>query len=189
MSASASDAFYTCYKALHLVAREALPCVDNSLKTWHANQTIPPCTGQGKCPVGKKPKRPASCLSCEEWGKRIEAAVYHPLPKAGPPPALQQPAALSKISQKPSQLPWGNLNSSNLGGSHVEVAKAFVLRFPNKPQQSNSGAASKSVLRLEDFDSASLLMSMTRFRDFHGGDQASYEIIEKVSKTASKHLQ
>ena len=174
-----SDAYYRCYAALHLVTQESVPCVDNSLKTWHANQTVLPCTGQGKCPVGKNPKVPASCESCEEWGKRIEAAVYHPPPKPGPQPAGPQPPGSSKTSLRSSQLAWGNVNSTNLGSSHVEVAKAFVLRLPNKPQPS-TGATSKPYSRLEDFDSASLLMIMTRFRDFHGGKQANYEIIEKV---------
>ena len=181
-----SDAYYRCYTALHLVTHRAIPCVDNSLRTWHTNQTIPPCTGQGNCPVGKKPKVPPSCQSCAEWGKKIEAAVYHPPPKPGQLPAGPQPPPppSSQISQKSPQIVWGNVNTSALGNSHVEVAKAFVLRLPNKPLQGTvifgAASGSKSYSRLDDFDSASLLMIMTRFRDFHGGDQASYEIIEKV---------
>ena len=179
-----SDAYYRCYTALHLVTHRAIPCVDNSLRTWHTNQTIPPCTGQGKCPVGKKLKVPASCQNCTEWGKRIEAAVYLNPPKPGPPPVGPQPPP-SQTSQKSPHVVWGNVNTSDLGNSHLEVAKAFVLRLPNKPLQGTGAigaavTASKPYSRLEDFDSASLLMIMTRFKDFHGGDQASFEIIEKV---------
>ena len=43
-----SDDYYTrCHEALHLVVREALPCIDNSLRVWHERQrlTMSPCTG------------------------------------------------------------------------------------------------------------------------------------------------
>ena len=47
--AKTSDAYYRVYKALHLVAHEAIPCVDNCLKVWHANQqqALPPCSVLG----------------------------------------------------------------------------------------------------------------------------------------------
>ena len=158
-----SDAYYRVYKALHLVTHEALPCVDNCLKVWHAQQlqVLSPCTAQ--CPDGKKPKLPASCPNCIAWGTAIEGALYQP-------PANPSSTTL--------QLAWANVNQSNLSKSHVEVAKAFVLRLPKK--QGNTGANIQHYRSVSDFDSASLLMIMARFAAFHHGDQASYDTIIKV---------
>ena len=158
-----SDAYYRVYKALHLVTHEALPCVDNCLKVWHAQQIqkLSPCTAQ--CPNGKKPKPPASCQNCVAWGTAIEGALYQPT--ANP-------------SSATPQLTWANVSQSNLSKSHVEVAKAFVLRLPKK--QGFSGASTQHYTSVSDFDSASLLMIMARFTDFHHGDRASYDGIIKV---------
>ncbi|XP_072025968.1 uncharacterized protein [Amphiura filiformis] len=142
-----SDAYYRCYKALHLVTHEAIPCVDQCLQVWQGNQALPPCT-TGQCSSGKKPKQPTSCQSCEDWGKILQAAAYK------------------------SQITWSNVSSTNLSKSHVEVAKAFVLRLQRQ----------KTYTKIVDLDSASLLMIMTRFQPFHGGDQTSFEVIQKVAE-------
>ena len=166
--AKTSDAYYRVYKALHLVTHEAIPCVDNCLKVWHANQqqTLPPCSVLGplQCPDGKKPKVPSSCQECVAWANAVEATLYQP--------------ATNPPSAKP-QMTWQNVNSSNLGKSHVECAKAFVLRLPKK--HASAGASSQLYTSVSDFDSASLLMIMARFEDFHQGDQTSYDVIMKVS--------
>ena len=164
-----SDAYYRCYKALHLVTHEAIPCVDNCLKVWHANQKLPPCT-KANCPQGKKPRQPASCQSCVDWGSAVEGMLYQP-PQSGQPTGPQPPGK--------TQINWSNVVSSKLSQSHVEVAKAFVLRLPKLPPTASSGAA-QTYSKLEDFDSASLLMIMTRFKDFHGGDHTSYQTLQKV---------
>ncbi|XP_072022700.1 uncharacterized protein [Amphiura filiformis] len=153
------DAYYRVYKALHLITHRAIPCADNSLKGWHVNQqiTLPPCSAQ--CPSGKKPKPPASCPECVAWGLAIESALYQP--------------TTVHAKAKP-QLTWSNINQPNLGRSHVEVAKAFVLRLPHKQ-------GGPLYTKMSDFDSASLLMVMARFSMFHNGDPASYDIIMKVA--------
>ncbi len=264
------DSFYRCYKALHYITHEAIPCVEESLKTWHSNQqqTLSPCIVQ--CPGGKKPKLPASCFNCVDWANAIESAYY-------------QAGASTQKTQKP--ITWQNVHSSDFHKSYVEVAKAFVLRLPKATcktatpttqLQAGTGAASTSPLsssssssaapsatatavvtyqstaaspsattllqptsssgssavpapvtatasvssssssaattataglvlagstgtpspscsapssthppsqrytKISDFDAASLLMIMTRFSEFHKGDQKAYELIEKV---------
>ena len=158
-------AFYRCYKALHIVSCAALPCIDDCLCTWHANkrQSIPPCS-TNQCPSGKKPKLPSSCQSCVDWSREIEAVYYQQ--------AFQPVGAAQQSPQK--QIPWANVNSALLGTSHIEVAKAFVLRL-QKVQ----------YVTISDVDSASVLMIMTRFSEFHKGDQTFYPLIEKVSTETS----
>ena len=165
-----SDTYYRCYKALHLVTHEAIPCVDNCLKVWHARQKLAPCT-TGNCPQGKKPKQPGSCQSCIDWGNAVEGILYQPA-QSGQQPAGPQPPGKTQIT-------WSNVASSKLCQSHVEAAKAFLLRLPKMPPTVPSGAV-QTYSKLADFDSASLLMIMTRFKDFHGGDYDSYQTIQKV---------
>ncbi len=120
------DSFYRCYKALHYITHEAIPCVEDSLKTWHSNQqqSLSPCIVQ--CPGGKKPKLPASCFNCVDWANAIETVYY----QAGANPSTQK-------TQKPIR--WQNVHSSDFHKSHVEVAKAFVLRLPKiKPSTSST---------------------------------------------------
>ncbi|XP_072027795.1 uncharacterized protein [Amphiura filiformis] len=228
---SADESFYRCYKALHHVTHEAIPCVEYSLKTWHTNQqqTLSPCTAQ--CPAGKKPKQQMSCSNCIDWASEIESVYYQPTYGKKPQPQKTQ-----------KQITWQNVHSSGFGRTYVEVAKAFVLRLPKVPaaatqstqqiqQQatgstqavssssttvaiSSSAAASATSLstalgtsgsaatsavisassipsstpsvtkrytKISDFDSASLLMIMAHFSEFHKGDQKAYELIEKIS--------
>ena len=163
------DAYYRVYKALHLVTHEAIPSVDNCLSKWHAiqQQSLPPCSVLGplQCPAGKKPKAPksfqqlmspASCKECEAWGNAVEAMLFHP--------------STTPLAAKP-HMTWQNISPSNLAESHVEVAKAFVLRLQKDIQYN----------KLEDFDSASLLMIMAKFKEFHKSDQTSCDIISKVN--------
>ena len=169
-----SDTFYRVHKALHLVTHEAIPCVDNCLRNWHAiqQQALPPCSVLGplQCPTGSKPKPPtssqqrrsplSSCHECVAWGNAVEAMLYHPVttfPLARP------------------QLAWQNVNPPILGKSHVEIAKAFVLKLPRKQNQQYTTCS------IADFDSVSLLMIMYKFKEFHHSSQAVYDIIKRVS--------
>ncbi|XP_072048815.1 uncharacterized protein, partial [Amphiura filiformis] len=152
------DSYYRVHKALHLVAHEAIPCVDKCLSTWHANQAIPSCTGQ--CPIGKKPKPQTSCQNCLAWCQAVEGAFYYQPPQT-------------------PQITWSNINPSDLGKAYVEVGKAFVLRLPHK--QTKAAAASSQYNSMSDFDSASLLMIMARFAGFHYGTKSSYDTIMKVA--------
>ncbi|XP_072048274.1 uncharacterized protein [Amphiura filiformis] len=155
------DSYYRVYKALHLVAHEAIPCVDRCLSTWHANQALPSCTGQ--CPIGKKPKPPVSCQNCLAWCQAVEGALYNQPPKVR------------------LQVTWSNVNSSGLGKTYLEVAKAFVLRLPHKQTSAGASSTCNQYNSMSDFDSASLLMIMAKFAGFHNGTKASYDTIMKVA--------
>ena len=202
------DAYWRCYRALHLVTHTSIPCVDESLKVWHDTQklTIAQCTAIGKCPIWKKPNN-ASCQNCVAWAKAVENAAYQT-------PQTTQAAQASPKVQTSAQtaLIWSNVNASQFWSSHVEVAKAYVLRLPKKQKlQSTVGSATTATVgsvasasaisstasttssssstgqlqqqvytQMSDFDSASLLMIMARFSLFHKGSQKHIDVISKV---------
>ena len=157
---SNSDGFIRCAKALHLAVYHSIPCVDNVLQQWHSTkrQTLQPCSrprprppnSTQECKDKGKPKPSSSCANCVAWGKAVEDAYY--------PQTLK------------GEMPWGNVNPTRFAGSHVMVAKAFVLRLQKD----------KECTQLEHLDAASLLMVMMRFEGFHGGDQSKFCIIRKV---------
>ena len=91
-----------------------------------------------------------SCTACNAWGNALEASVYPP--------------------NSSGSLPWQNINPTQLHADPIEAAKIFVLRL-------QPGAVYTDV---GDFDSASLLMIMMKFKDFHLGDQLKYNAIKKV---------
>ncbi len=158
---SEQDAYYKVIKGLTYLTRETLPCVDNVIKVWHKNKqrTLPSCTAAiGQCPDGRKPKSPASCQRCVDWGNAIQTALYLP-----------------PVARK-LQITWQNVNPSNLGKSHIEAAKGYVLRLP----KNKASPGTSQYTRLSDFDSASILMIMAAFTEFHGGNQTIYETITKV---------
>ena len=68
-------------------------------------------------------------------------------------------------------LPWQNINPTLLHVDPIEAAKIFVLRLQPGAVYTNVG----------DFDSASLLMIMMKFQNFHQGDQVKYDAIKKVT--------
>ena len=74
-------------------------------------------------------------------------------------------------NKTPNLPQWANVNPTILHRDPVEVAKAFVLRLPQGQSYGSIG----------DFDSASVLMIMMRFEQFHHGDHAKYGLIKKVS--------
>ena len=155
-----ADGHTRCCKALHLVVYQSIPCVDDVIKKWHAAQGLPSCSRPRPRPPGNpqeckdsgKPKLSSSCASCVAWGQEV-GKVYYP----------QSQSAKDKM-------PWGNVNPSCLHSSHVEVAKAFVLRLQHD----------HTYTSLRHFDTASLLMIMMHFEVFHGGDQNKFDVIQKV---------
>ena len=164
MAASAAglnaDGYIRCCKALHLVVHQSIPCVDDVIRNWHTAQSLvlPSCSRPRPRPPGNpqeckdsgKPKSSSSCASCVSWGQAVEN-VYYPQSAKG-------------------NMPWGNVNPSSLRLSHVQVAKAFVLRLQHD----------HTYTSLEHFDLASLLMIMMHFEVFHGGDRNKFDVIKKV---------
>ena len=154
MASNESDNYVRCHQAVQLACASFAPCIQRLLETWHKNlqQTLPPCTTPQTCPTKGKPKTGRrSCAACVAWGNAIEAAVYPP--------------------SSSGSLPWQNINSKQLHANPIEAAKIFVLRL-------QPGAVYTDV---GDFDSASLLMIMMKFQDFHQGDQVKFDAIKKVN--------
>ncbi len=111
------------------------------------------CSQSTTCPPYKKPSaKNNSCPECIAWVTAIEAQVY--------PPSAS------------GSLQWMNANSVLFHLVPLEAIKHFVLRMP--AQQRNAYSA------LGDFDAASLLM-MGKFKHFHKGDQAMFDMIQKIS--------
>ena len=156
MTSNDSDNYVRCHQAVQLVCEHSIPCIQNVLSKWHKNlqQTLSPCTAAHQCPGKGKPKAikqgKGSCNACVAWGNALEAAVYPP--------------------NSSGTLPWANINPSLLHKDPLEAAKIFVLRLQPGVVLTDVG----------DFDSASLLMIMMKFNDFHQGDQVKYDIIKKV---------
>ncbi|XP_072041514.1 uncharacterized protein [Amphiura filiformis] len=65
---------------------------------------------------------------------------------------------------------WRNVNASLFDKDPVEVAKGFVFKMPHGLKFTTFG----------DFDVGGILKLMMTFSDFHNGDQACYNKIEKV---------
>ena len=152
---SAQDRFNKCHAALHTVLSHIIPSLQNAIDSWHLKTkgTVPPCSNPAQCPPFKKPStKNNSCQGCIAWAKVIEAQVY--------PPS-------SVVS-----LQWMNANPTLFSKDPLETIKPFVLRMPTNPRQTYS--------HLGDFDAASLLMIMGKFKEFHQGDQAVFDIIQKV---------
>ena len=153
-----ADGYIRCCKALHLVVHQSIPCVDDIIRNWHTAQGLPSCgrprprppTNPTTCKDNGKPKVSSSCPNCVAWAQAVENTYYPQAAKGN--------------------IQWSNINPLCLPTSHVEVAKAFVLRLPRD----------KQVLNVEDFDSASLLKIMMNFVVFHGGDSSKFDIIKKV---------
>ena len=111
------------------------------------------------CNKESKPKQPASCANCVNWGTALEGIYYH-----------SNPLALK-------QLTWKNVNSSLMHGSHIEVANAFALNLPggHRPTQ------------FSDYDTAHIMKIMLGFGEYHKHNAAlpnfpqPYETIRKVS--------
>ena len=67
-------------------------------------------------------------------------------------------------------LQWMNVHPSSFNDDPLEVIKLFVLRIQGNQMYS----------QLSDFDHASLLMIMGKFKPFHNGDRNVVENVQKV---------
>ena len=156
MSQTPKENFMRCHAALHTLLTAILPCLQNAVDLWHhqTKQTHPPCSNPNQCPPKKKPSAKIhSCQECINWANVIEAEVYPPTVKGS--------------------LQWMNGNSTLFGKDPLEVMKMFVLRIP----------ANQTFSTFGDFDTASLLMIMSKFREFHQGDQTTFDKINKARST------
>ena len=120
---------------------------------WHAQQNIGNCI-KPNCATTGKPKPSTSCPNCVAWGNALLAAEYtNPSQGIG------------------TSIAWSNINPTLLSKDPVEVAKAFVLRLPKGEPPPKS---------FDEFDTASLLMIMMKFNDFHHGDSNNFNSIKQV---------
>ena len=146
-----------CHEALHILLTAVIPCLQNVIDLWHhkVKQTHLPCSNQKKCPPNKKPSaKNKSCQECINWVNVIEAEVYPP------------------TSTAKGNLQWTNVNSTLFSENPMEVVKLFTIRIQ----------ANQTISTLDDFDTASLLMIMSKFSKFHHGDPTTFDKINSVSR-------
>lgn len=158
MSTPDKFAFIRCHEAVHVISKFSVQCIESVITNWHSkNQSIgtcanPKCTPKLKC----KPKQPTSCKVCISWGNALEAVEY-----------------TDQTHRIFSSLAWININPTVLSQDPVEVAKAFGIKLPKGDPPPS---------KFKEFDTASLLLMMMKFGEFHGRDHTEYQIIKKVSE-------
>ena len=161
MSGLDKDAFIRCHEAIHVVCSTAVPCIRSVIEKWHLQrkQTTGACTSPQQCPSRGKPKplsRPQpSCQACLDWGSALETVEY----------ADQTHGIVTSLA-------WTNIDPTLFFNDPVEVAKAFGIRLPKGEPPPKT---------FDEFDTASLLLIMMKFGEFHQHDHSSYLIIKKVS--------
>ncbi|XP_072048548.1 uncharacterized protein [Amphiura filiformis] len=163
MAKSPQDNFIRCHAALHELLSRTIPSLQNAVDVWHHKTTTQPCSNPAQCPPYKKPSlKNKSCQECIAWATAIEAQVYPPWTVGS--------------------LQWMNANSTLFSKDPLEAMKLFVLRMPANNINTYS--------TLADFDTASLLMIMGKFKEFHHGDQIVYDNIQKIAqiRNALAHL-
>ena len=158
---SNSDGYIRCFKTLLYVTELSIPLVDVALKKWHGAQqkNLQPCSrprlgspsNSATCSDNGKPKLPSSCVNCVAWGQAVENVYFSQSDK--------------------ETIQWSNVNPAYFHKSHVAVAEAFVQGLERD----------KQYTKIDHFDHVSLLMIMTRFQEFHGGDLKKFNIIKKVN--------
>ncbi len=165
MAKSPQDNFIRCHAALHSLLSHTIPSLQYVIDAWHqkttattkpcSNPTSKPCSNPTPpCSPYKKPTAKNNfCPECIAWATAIEAQVY--------PPSTS------------GSLQWMNANPVLFCKDPLEVIKLFVLRMPTNQRNAYSS--------LGDFDTASLLMIMAKFKAFHHGNQAVFDMIQKVS--------
>ncbi|XP_072049085.1 uncharacterized protein [Amphiura filiformis] len=154
MAQVSSENFNRCLTALQVLLSKTLPRLQHAIDTWHHQTThnIPPCVTPNLCPQKKKPStKNKACQGCIDWVAAIEAEVH--------PPTIV------------GSLQWTNANPTLFSKDPLEVIKLFVLR-----QQGH-----QSYSQLADFDHASLLMIMGKFKPFHQGDQDVSKRVQRVA--------
>ena len=143
-----------------MVCESAVPCIETVIKKWHTQKqlTIGTCTNPHQCPSEGKPRPPGSqqvsCQACLNWVNALETVEY-----------TDQTQGVS------TSIAWTNINPTVLFQDPVEVAKAFCIRLPKGEPPPTT---------FHGFDTASLLLMMMKFGEFHQRDHASYLIIKKV---------
>ena len=161
MSGLDKDAFIRCHEAIHVVCSSAVPCIETVIQNWHTQhkQTTGACTNPKQCPSKGKPKplpRPQqSCQACLDWGSALEAVEY-----------------TDQTHGIVTSLAWTNINPTVLFQDPVEVAKAFGIKLPKGEPPPTT---------FDGFDTASLLLIMMKFGEFHQHDHNRYLKIKKVS--------
>ena len=160
MASLNKDAFIRCHEAIHVVCESAVPCIKAVIQNWHAQKqlTIGTCTQPHQCPSKGKPKPPPrpggrpqpsrSCQTCINWGNAVETVEYTDLTQG-----------------IITSLAWTNVNPTVLSQDPVEVAKAFGIKLPK---------GQPPPVTFDEFDTASLLLMMMKFGEFHQRDHASY---------------
>ncbi len=155
MAKSPQDNFIRLHAALHTLLSHTIPGLQYAIDTWYQKTTAvtKPCSNTTPCSPCRKPSaRNNSCPECIAWATAIEAQVY--------PPSTS------------GSLQWVNANPVLFSKNPLEVIKLFVLRMPAHQKNAYSS--------LGDFDTASLIMIMGKFRVFHHGNQAMFDMIDKV---------
>ncbi|XP_072019504.1 uncharacterized protein [Amphiura filiformis] len=148
-------------QAVEYVCHEAIPAIEDVIKSWHAKQKaigLQPCRNPTKCfNFPGKPARPSSCDNCVKWGQALEDSYYP--------------------QQKKQCMAWENVNASFLYDNPIELSNAFAFHIP--PQQKPA--------KISDYDVASILQIMIRCGEFHQCNSATksyfepYDVIQKVS--------
>ena len=148
------DNFVRCQAAIQLVVSCTIPCLQHIIDSWHeqARKRLPPCSNPSNCNKNKnkKPSPKSHCQECINWMHAIEAEVF-------PSTAI-------------NKLQWKNANPALFGTDPLEVMKLFTFVIPHN----------KTISTLDDLDTGSVLMIMSKFSDFHQGSQMVADAISKV---------
>lgn len=160
MSSTQEQNIEKCQQAIASVCKKAVPSIKECIRAWQQRQrqTIGSCTGTGTC-LATAGKPKSGKGSCASCVRWGQTVEAEIYPPGGP-------------------IQWSNVNPTLFSTDPFEVAKAFVLRLKT----------GKNYCTFGDFDSASLLMIMMGFKEFHQSDQASYNVIKKVGSLCRRTL-
>ncbi|XP_072048639.1 uncharacterized protein [Amphiura filiformis] len=151
MGSKSRDNFVTCIAAIQTLLEYVLPSIQHALDTWHYQ------TKQTIPPCAT----PNQCPQNKKPSTKNKACQG----------CIDWVAAIeAEVYPSFGSLQWTNANPTLFNKDPLEVIKLFVLRKPAK----------KTFSLLADFDAASLLMIMSKFKGFHGGDQYVFDKITKV---------
>ncbi len=142
-----------CLKAIDEVCRKAVPCIKQCIGNWRQRHVSP----LGTC---------TTTATCPTTGSKPKAD------KGSCQSCIDWGQALETQISGRGQITWSNLNPTLIGTDPFEIAKGFVLRMKT----------GQTFTDFSDFDSASLLMIMKGFKEFHQNNRAFCGIIKKVIK-------
>ncbi|XP_072015116.1 uncharacterized protein [Amphiura filiformis] len=141
-------------EAIQVLCSLCIPTVQECVEQWHQaqQQQMLPCLATAKCLPNKKPTtKSGACKPCIDWANAVESVCYPPCP---PGKGVQ----------------WRNVNATLFHKDPVEVAKGFLFILPHGQSCTNFG----------DFDIGGILKLMMGFREFHNGDKACFDKMQKV---------